>query len=108
MCEAADMADVDGTDNVDVTDNPGKHRYEARAEGAVAGFAAYRLRGGDVIVFTHTEVDPAHEGQGIGSALARGALDDVRARGERRVVALCPFISAWIERHPDYRDLLVA
>jgi uncharacterized protein len=103
MCEAARMADVD------VTDNPAERRYEARVEGdALAGFAAYRLRGEDVIVFTHTEVDPAHEGEGIGGALARGALDDVRARGERRVVALCPFIAAWVRRHPDYQDLLAA
>jgi uncharacterized protein len=100
MCEAAAMAEVD------VTDNPQEHRYDAKVEGTLAGFAAYRLRGEDVIVFTHTEVDPAHEGQGIGAALARGALDDVRARGERQVVALCPFIAAWVRRHPDYQDLL--
>lgn len=98
-------ADVTGAD-VDVADNPRQQRYEATVEGSLAGYAAYRLRGPDVIVFTHTEVDPAHEGHGVGGALARGALDDVRARGERRVVALCPFISAWIDRHPDYRDVL--
>jgi len=98
------MADVDV--DVDVSDNAGDRRYEARVDGSLAGFAAYRLRGADVIVFTHTEVDPAHEGQGIGGALARGALDDVRARGERRVVALCPFIAAWLARHPDYQDLV--
>ena len=91
---------------VEVADNPVERRYEATLDGALAGFAAYRLRGEHVIVFTHTEVDPAYEGQGIGGVLARGALDDVRARGERRVVALCPFISAWIARHPDYQDLL--
>jgi uncharacterized protein len=92
--------------DVQVKDNPAGHRYEAWVEGSLAGFAAYRLRGSGVIVFTHTEVDPAHEGQGIGGELARGALDDVRARGERRVVALCPFIGAWVGRHPDYQDLL--
>lgn len=79
-------------------------RFEARTDdGVVAGFAAYVREPGKVI-FTHTEVDPAFEGQGVGSALAVGALDQVRASGER-VVPLCPFIRAYIERHPDYADL---
>lgn len=90
---------------VTVTDNPAASRYEARVGDEVAGFAAYRLREG-VIVFTHTEVDPAHEGTGVGSVLARGALDDVRERGGREVVPLCPFIASWIERHPDYAALV--
>ncbi len=93
--------------DIRVTDNTEASRYEVTVDGAVAGFAAYRLHG-DRIVFTHTEVDDAYEGQGLGGALARGALDDVRARGEYRVTALCPFISAWIERHPSYQDLLAA
>jgi predicted GNAT family acetyltransferase len=92
--------------DVDVTDNPEEQRYEAKVGGQLAGFAAYRPHGEDVLVLTHTEVDPAYEGQGVGGALARGALDDVRARGGRRVVALCPFIGAWVARHPDYQDLL--
>ena len=56
-------------------------------------------------MFTHTEVFDAYEGKGVGSALARGALDDVRARGGR-LVALCPFIAAYLERHPEYADLV--
>ena len=90
-----------------VKDNPGLGRFEAHVDGALAGFAAYRLSGGH-IVFTHTEVDDAYEGQGVGGALARGALDQVRAAGEHDVVAMCPFIAAWIERHPAYQDLLAA
>jgi predicted GNAT family acetyltransferase len=58
-------------------------------------------------VFTHTEVDPAFEGHGIGSALAAGALDDARRRG-LVVVPSCPFIRAYITRHPEYADLLRA
>lgn len=96
----------DTTPTVTVADNPEARRYEARVGGVVAGFAAYRLSGKDVIVFTHTEVDPAYEGMGVGSVLARGALDDVQARGEREVVPLCPFIAAWIERHPNYAALV--
>jgi predicted GNAT family acetyltransferase len=90
-----------------VQDNPEQSRYEATVDGGLAGFAAYRIHG-DRIVFTHTEVDDAYEGKGVGGALARGALDDVRARGQYKVTALCPFISAWIERHPSYQDLLAA
>ncbi|GAA1880461.1 GNAT family N-acetyltransferase [Lapillicoccus jejuensis] len=90
--------------DVTVQDDPAQSRYDALLGGGLAGFAAYRLQP-DAVVFTHTEVDPAFEGQGIGGALARGALDDVRARG-LAVVPLCPFIRAWIERHPDYADLV--
>jgi predicted GNAT family acetyltransferase len=93
--------------DISVADNPDQHRYEATVDGVVAGFAQYKVKDGHV-VFTHTEVDPAFEGQGVGSVLAREALDDVRAKGEYDVVALCPFIAAWIERHPAYQDLLAA
>ena len=81
------------------------HRYEARVGGELAGFAEYQLAEG-IVVFTHTEVDDRFEGQGVGSALARAALDDVRAAGTRRVIATCQFIKGWIERHPDYPSLL--
>jgi len=58
-------------------------------------------------VFTHTEIDPEFEGKGLGSQLARGALDAVRAEGSR-VVPLCPFMAGYIERHPDYQALVDA
>ena len=90
---------------VTVTDNSEEQRFEAHVGGELAGFAEYRLREG-VIVFTHTEVDDAFEGRGVGTQLARQALDAVREAGERRVVPRCPFIKAWIDRHPDYRSLL--
>lgn len=88
---------------VEVKDAPADSRYEARIDGALAGIAVYRLRG-ERIIFTHTEVEPAHEGKGVGSTLARYALDDVRQRG-LTVVVQCPFISAYIRRHPEYADL---
>ena len=91
---------------VQTTDNAEQQRYEARVDGELAGFAAYQ-RDGDRVVFTHTEVDDAYEGQGVGSALARSALDDVRATG-RNAVPLCPFIRDWIDKHPDYADLVAA
>ena len=62
---------------------------------------------GHTVIFTHTEIDPAFEGRGLGGQLARAALDDVRARGEH-VFARCEFIKGWIEKHPDYQDLLVS
>ena len=104
--DGADGADgADGTDDVVVTRNVDERRWEARIGGVLAGFAAYRLAEGR-IVFTHTEVDPAFEGKGIGGALARHALDEVEAEGTRTVVPLCPFIRSWIRRHPDYLPLV--
>ena len=87
-----------------VANNADAGRYEVSLDGEPAGFAEYRLRDGRVI-FTHTEVDSAFEGHGLGSSLARGALDDVRNRG-LQAVPLCPFIAAYIERHPEYQDLV--
>jgi uncharacterized protein len=87
-----------------VTDAPEASRYEARADGRVLGLAAYQ-RQGDRVVFTHTEVDPDAEGGGVGSTLVHGALDDVRAHG-LRAVPHCSFVRAWIDRHPDYADLV--
>ncbi|HQF02512.1 MAG TPA: GNAT family N-acetyltransferase [Phycicoccus sp.] len=91
--------------DIDVTDNKDQDRFEARLDGELAGFAEYKLTS-DLIVFTHTEVDPAFEGKGVGSALARHALDDVRERGNLKVLATCPFIKAWIGKHPEYIELL--
>jgi predicted GNAT family acetyltransferase len=88
----------------EVHDDPERSWYEARVGGHRAGVAAYRLDGG-VITFTHTVVEDDYEGQGIGGALARTALDDARARG-LAVVPRCPFIAGWIERHPDYAGLV--
>jgi uncharacterized protein len=91
--------------DVEVTDNRQESRYEARVDGELAGFSAYHLTKAS-IVFTHTEVFDQFEGHGVGSALARGALDDVRAKGERDVVPVCPFIHGYIDDHPEYADLV--
>lgn len=89
---------------VQVSHSEAESRYEAWLDGEVAGVAAYELDERH-IVFVHTEVDDRFEGIGVGSALARAALDDVRAHESRRVIARCPFIRTWIQRHPDYQDL---
>ena len=82
-----------------------QHRYEAFIDGQLAGYCEYNLLS-EAIMFTHTEVLPSFEGQGVGSAIARAALDDVRASAQRQVLPLCPFISTWIGKHPDYQDLV--
>ncbi len=87
-----------------VSDNVAAHRFEAHLEGRLAGFAEYQLTD-QLVVFTHTEVEPAFEGKGIGSAIARYALDQLRAEGTRKALPVCPFIKGWIERHPDYLEV---
>lgn len=87
-----------------VRDDEDNHRYVLELDGKVAGFTVYHLRGGRYY-FVHTEVETGHEGEGLGSILVRGALDDVRARGET-IVPLCPFVAAWLTRHPDYQNLI--
>lgn len=91
--------------DVATSHNPEASRYEAHLDGQLAGFAEYELTD-QLVIFTHTQVEDAYEGHGVGSALARFALDDVRASGTRKVLPLCPFIKGWIEKHPDYADLV--
>lgn len=81
-----------------------RSRFEVRSGERPAGFVAYRSRPG-VITFTHTEIEHAFEGRGVGSTLVRAALDDARRR-HLAVVPACPFVRAYIERHPDYADLV--
>lgn len=88
-----------------VSDAPQAHRFEARdAAGELLGFAVYDVVG-RTVVFTHTEVDPRVEGRSVASTLVREALDAVR-ESHRDVVALCPYVKAWVARHADYQDLL--
>lgn len=88
-----------------VVDNPEKHRFELEVEGRTA-FSVYTRKPG-VITFVHTEVPEELGGKGVGSALAKGALDLVRASGDK-VIAKCPFVAAYIKKHAEYQDLLAA
>ncbi|SCF27215.1 hypothetical protein GA0074695_5029 [Micromonospora viridifaciens] len=89
-----------------VEDDPAKRRFEILVDDALAGFTAYRPRG-EALVFTHTEVDERYRGMGVGEALVRGTLDQLRERGDR-LVPKCPFVAAFIRRHPEYANLVVA
>jgi predicted GNAT family acetyltransferase len=87
----------------EVRNNPSLGRYELDVEGHTA--VAYYERADDVVTFIHTEVPQELSGRGIGSRLARGALDAVRAEG-LEVVAKCPFVAGYIAKHPEYADLV--
>jgi predicted GNAT family acetyltransferase len=87
-----------------VRDNPEQERYEVLADdGNVAGYVAYHRRA-DLIAFVHTEIDPAYEGQGLGSVLVKTVLDEAREQG-MAVLPFCPFVRGYIERHEEYVDL---
>jgi uncharacterized protein len=93
-------------DDIVIADNPAEHRFELRSGGGgqVVAHADYNLLKGSVM-FTHTEVVPEHENQGLGSRLVKSALDDVRKRG-LQVVPVCAFVAAFIHEHPEYQDLV--
>ena len=86
-----------------VSNEPAHHRFELAVDGHIA--ASYYEIADGVITFIHTEVPPELGGKGIGSKLIKGALDQVRADG-LKVIAQCPFVKAYIEKHADYADLL--
>jgi predicted GNAT family acetyltransferase len=90
---------------MDVADNVELSRYEIRVDGTLAGYSEY-VAHPDRRIVTHTVVQPEFEGRGVGSALAKAVLEDIRARG-LRVVASCPFVKSYLERHQgEYDDIL--
>lgn len=91
---------TEATEQSTVVNNPDKNRYEVFYGGDLAGFAEYIERGTET-VFTHTEVDSAFEGKGLGSKLAGFAIKDTIDR-ERTIRPECPFIRSYLERHPEY------
>mgnify|MGYP001246046647 FL=1 len=92
------------SETIEVADNVAAARFEVRLDGTVVGFADYVLKGGTIIL-SHTEVQPEFEGRGLGSRLARAALDAARDAG-LKVIPRCPFIARYIDRHPEYADLV--
>ena len=92
--------------DIEFADAPDRHRYELRSADELIGIVAYHLDG-EVITLVHTEVGSAHSGHGYAAVLARGALDDARSRG-LRVVPSCPYVASYVEKHPEYADLIVS
>lgn len=91
-----------------VTDNPGRQQFEIVLDGVRVGLAAYRRsHANGIIAFIHTEVDPGHEGEGLGGQLVSFALDSAREQG-LVVLPFCPFVRRYIESHPEYADLVPA
>lgn len=86
-----------------VTNNEAESRFEITVDGRT-GFLNYHRRGNSMVLI-HTEVPPELEGRGLGGSLARAALEHARSEG-LRAVPRCPFVAAWMERHPEYNDLL--
>jgi uncharacterized protein len=93
------------TDEWRVVDNPEELRYELWLGETRAGFLAYRREPGAVVLI-HTDIDPAFEGQGLGSRLVADVLADLRSRG-LKLVPLCPFVAGYLRRHPEQQDLVV-
>ena len=92
--------------DITVTRNDERARFEATVDGELAGYAEFTAGEGR-IEFTHTFVDDAFEGHGVGSTLVSEVLDQVRAAG-LDVIATCPFVRAYIDRHDEYADLLAS
>lgn len=87
-----------------VTENPERHRYEIYVDGELAGFTMFTLDG-DVAIMPHTKIDPEYEGHGLATRLIGAALADLRER-EVTVVARCPFVREFLEKHPEYQDVV--
>jgi len=87
----------------DVINNEARKRYELHTQGGIA--VAYYEPRGDALAFVHTVVPEPLQGRGLASTLIKAALSDARERG-LKVIAECPFVAAYIERHPEERDLL--
>ena len=89
---------------MDVTDSTDRQRYELLDDGQLVGFIDYRADDA-LVVMMHAEVDPRFEGKGYGSAMVKAALESVRDSG-RSVVPGCSFVRAYIQRHPEWQDLV--
>lgn len=91
-------------ENLTVENNEATQRFEIKLENGTA-FSQYVKRGADVYNVYHTEVPPQFAGQGVGSALVKGLLEYIRAHGQQ-IIPTCPFVTAYLRRHPEYQELV--
>ena len=96
---------TDPESDVEIRDNAEVERYELVIDGVVRGYVDYRRHPHRTTIL-HTEIDAALDGRGFGSRLARFALDDARARGDR-IAIFCPFVRTYVQRHPEYEALVI-
>ena len=89
-----------------MTDNRERSRYELRSGERVAGWIDY-FRSDGVVAMTHAEVQSDLRNQGLGERMVHDALEDARGRGAQ-VRPLCPFVAAYVRRHPEYEDVVAA
>lgn len=94
---------TEASGKTEVTRNEERSRYEITLDGELRGIADY-VDQGDVVVFPHTEIDPAMRGRGLGAILVKAALDDVRPSG-RSVAPHCWYVAQYIDEHPEYADM---
>lgn len=87
-----------------VTQNETANRFEIVVDGRNASLEYHRGR--DFLTLVHTEVPAELEGRGIGGKLAKAGLEFARAEN-LKVVPSCPFVAAYIRRHPEYLDLVM-
>lgn len=87
-----------------VTDNTERQQFQLTAEGETASLE-YRLYDGKLVLM-HTEVPEKLSGRGIGSSLAGFAFGYARSH-HLPVRVYCPFVQAWLKKHPEYVDLVV-
>jgi predicted GNAT family acetyltransferase len=85
---------------------PSQNRYLFEKDGVDVGLIDYTMRG-DSIVLTHSEVDPHLRHHGVGDEMVQAVLDSIRTETNLRIVAECPFVVDWLERHPEYQELEV-
>ncbi len=98
------MTDDTASESPTVVNVPEENRYVISAGGRELGFTEYTDRGAQR-VFLHTEIDPAEEGHGYGSALMAGTLGQVRDAG-LRAVPVCPFMVGYLQRHHEFDDVI--
>ena len=92
-------------ENYELTDNMSMHRYEFNIGGLVTKIEYIRTDNGEIYL-THTEIPSQLEGKGIGSMLVGKVLEDIESKG-LRLVPLCPFVAGYIQKHPQWRKIVL-